>query len=188
MAGRFIVAVAVVLVAAIGKAMIDNGTLISLLGGVACSSSQGSDCGTYRELADDLDRVEREAGAAQDQLTERFDRLETERFGGLESELNQLAGDVDRLKSEPALPDDWADFTSYTWKRDDGEPRPSPVQMIPADEGFCFLTRIEGSFEGDREWAEIVSSSGRWVLNGGPGNALAAHARCWSFPRPTTTP
>ena len=121
-----------------------------------------SPCGTYRDLADELKAVVREAKAASDDLGSRVTALET----------------------RPRFPDDWADVTGdYIWSRDGGEPRPSPVPMISTDEGFCFLTRIEGTFEGDREWAAIASRGGRWVLNGGPGRALAAHARCWKFPK-----
>ena len=154
MIGGLIVAV----VGAFTKAAVDDGTVIRFLGGVPCSSP----CGTYGDLVSDLGAAKEKADTAFVELGERVTTLET----------------------RPRFPDDWAEYTAdYIWKREGGRPRPSPVRMISTDEGFCFLTRVEGTFEGDREWAEIASRNGWWVLNGGPGRPLTAHARCWRFPK-----
>lgn len=141
--GIAVVVVAGLTVAAV-KAMIDDGIVIRLLGGVACSDSQESTCGTHAELVDALSLVKQEAGVAQGQLGAKI--------GELETKVEELETKVGKLEAEPTFPaDDWDNFTNHTWKRDDGEPRPGPEPMIPTDEGFCFLTRIEGSFEGDKE-------------------------------------
>ena len=174
--GIVVVAVAGLTVAAVA-AVINDGTVIRLLGGVACSDSQEFTCGTHSDLVAELDRVKREASGT---------RAEASNARAAQgARIAQLETKVEGLEAEPTFPADWNDLLShYTWSRDRGEPRPDPVQMIPADEGFCFLTRIEGTFEGDKEWADIEYRSGLWVLNGGPGRPLTAHASCWSFPEP----
>ena len=150
-------------VGALVNVLVNDGTVIRLLGGVACRPEP--QCGTYTELKEDLEDA-------------------TEKTKKAETALSGLGERLTALEANPAFPDDWAEFTGdYIWRQDGRGPRPSPQPMIPTDEGFCFLTRIEGTFEGDREWAAIVTRHGQWVLEGGSGRPLAAHARCWKFPQ-----
>ena len=64
------------------------------------------------------------------------------------------------------------------------------TNLIPASEGFCFLTRVSGSFAGNGEWAEVVREDGLWKLrtdsiNGsGAGAWVYADAHCLRYPEP----
>ena len=50
----------------------------------------------------------------------------------------------------------------YTWSQTDNNPKP----MINSNEGVCFLTSIQGKFEGDKERVEVYRQNGQWFLGG----------------------
>lgn len=67
--------------------------------------------------------------------------------------------------------------TTYAWRQGQQE-----VEMIGIDEGFCYLTRITGRFEGDGEFVVIHIRGGSWYLDGGSlQEYVAAKARCWKW-------
>lgn len=67
----------------------------------------------------------------------------------------------------------------YTWRQG------QQVQMLPVEEGLCFLAAVGGNFAGDREVARVEIVDGIWVLSGvdNPGRLIFAEARCWRFPQ-----
>ena len=68
---------------------------------------------------------------------------------------------------------------SYEWELGNGEPR----QMIRADSGFCFLTRVSGQFDGDREQVRVYVDGDFWFLHGqsAQNKHVEAEAHCWIF-------
>ena len=55
--------------------------------------------------------------------------------------------------------------------------------MIAAGAGFCFLTRISGQFDGDREQVRVYIDGDRWYLHGqsAQNKHVEAEAHCWTF-------
>jgi hypothetical protein len=58
--------------------------------------------------------------------------------------------------------------------------RTRSLRMIPAREGFCFLSRIRGYFDGRGERVRIVAEDGHWYLRGAsyPDKDLEIWAQC----------
>jgi hypothetical protein len=71
--------------------------------------------------------------------------------------------------------------TPYVWDQGDG-----PTVMMSAEEGMCFLTGMEGDYQGTGENVRIENDTGYFVLNGtSQQNSVKAWAACvrWSeFP------
>lgn len=54
-----------------------------------------------------------------------------------------------------------------------------PVNLGSASDRFCFLTSIQGKFDGAGEFVRLQISGGQWQLTGGSGQVgVAASARC----------
>ncbi|HEX3998619.1 MAG TPA: hypothetical protein VHX65_08730, partial [Pirellulales bacterium] len=72
-------------------------------------------------------------------------------------------------------------FTEYHWRT--GEP---PVKMLHKDEGICFLSGIEGHFEGGGEEVSVrLADDGYWYLGGRSGqDQLGAAAVGVEWARP----
>ena len=70
----------------------------------------------------------------------------------------------------------------YTWHQNEDN---SVKRMVPTSEGFCFLTRAAGNFNGGGEWLQIDQEDGYWVLRGRGARRefnIQGTARCWRFP------
>ena len=52
-------------------------------------------------------------------------------------------------------------YRIFKWNR--GDP---PIKMIRADEGFCFLSGVGGSFAGGAERVRVYIRDGYWYLEG----------------------
>jgi hypothetical protein len=53
------------------------------------------------------------------------------------------------------------------------------VEMIESNKGFCFLTFVSGSFEGDGEAIFVTIDGGKWILYGrAQQEGIQARARC----------
>ena len=68
----------------------------------------------------------------------------------------------------PCVPDEPGDKaapneTYRTFKWGKGDP---PIEMIRADEGFCFLSGVGGSFAGGGERVRVCIRDGWWYLEG----------------------
>lgn len=56
-------------------------------------------------------------------------------------------------------------------------------QLISVDEGICFITGIQGKFEGNAEHVWIEPVLGHWFLRGTSRQPwVEVSARCWRFP------
>lgn len=79
---------------------------------------------------------------------------------------------IGNMSGEPELID-----RIYSWKQGEDE-----KPMIRTDEGFCYLTRIQGKFEGYGEVVSVHVKGDYWYL-GGKSKQLhvAAEARCWRW-------
>ena len=65
-----------------------------------------------------------------------------------------------------------------------GHPNPPPhtQQMIPVNEGVCFLTDIRGNFNGDLERVYIEDVDGYWHLRAyTKQGGMRVFATCWRF-------
>lgn len=60
------------------------------------------------------------------------------------------------------------------------------VELLSASEGLCYLTRVQGPFDGVGEMAQVTRRGGSWFLqakSGKEGGAgVEAEAACWRFP------
>lgn len=66
----------------------------------------------------------------------------------------------------------------FSWNQGVGERK-----MIRTDEGFCYLTHIQGKFEGHEEAVWINVRGDYWYLSGKSRQRdVAAKARCWKWP------
>lgn len=62
----------------------------------------------------------------------------------------------------------------FTWKQGD-----EPTLMIRERSGACFLTSIQGKFEGDKEKVELYKQNGQWFLGGSSDQSdVGAEANC----------
>ena len=62
----------------------------------------------------------------------------------------------------------------YTWAQ--GQ---SPTPMIKSDEGVCFLTAVQGKFEGSRERVGVYLENSQWFLGGDSAQVdVAGAANC----------
>ena len=104
---------------------------------------------------------------------------------GLKSQVGQLSANAIEIAEEkaaqrlktlakgPTLVD-----RDFSWSQGSSE-----VEMIGQSEGFCYLTRITGKFEGGGEVVSIHVKGGSWYLGGrSKQTGVAAHARCWKWP------
>ena len=83
------------------------------------------------------------------------DPAATERVGQIQSPLLAVTGE-------------------FSWSQ--GQP---PVDMGSSTETFCYLTRIQGDFEGGGESVRIAGRNGRWFLEGSSQQSgIGAGARC----------
>ena len=67
----------------------------------------------------------------------------------------------------------------YTWRKGDPE-----KEMLSVSEGVCYLTRVQGKFEGHGEAVFVTIKGNSWYLHGRANQPLLAKARCWKFPSP----
>jgi hypothetical protein len=82
----------------------------------------------------------------------------------------------------------------YTWKcprkecnYPPGKNLLSPVKMLKADQGICFLTFVQGKFAGAGEAVNVDIRDGYWHLSGtqgAGGGGVTAKARCIGMPPP----
>jgi hypothetical protein len=69
------------------------------------------------------------------------------------------------------------EYQEYGWQRGDGA-----VRMIRKEEGFCYLTRVNGQFAGLGEEARVyIGDDGYWYLSGSAYKPLAATAMSVRF-------
>ncbi len=97
-------------------------------------------------------------------------RLDT----GLKSVLARI-GNVNPAKSGGLSGPAWHSSAVYfvTWNQ--GE---DPVRLIKQTDGFCFLTKVTGHFQGDGESVRLwVDSDGYWYL-GGDSQQAGVSAQC----------
>ena len=97
-------------------------------------------------------------------------RLDT----GLKSVLARI-GNADPAKSGSLSGPAWHSSAVYfvTWNQ--GE---DPVRLIKQTDGFCFLTKVTGHFQGDGESVRLwIDPDGYWYL-GGDSHQLGISAQC----------
>ncbi len=92
---------------------------------------------------------------------------------------NGTTGQMACLRHAPP----WPNNVSQTYRWEQGQP---PVQMIPAQQGVCFLTGIGGDFTGKNEWVAVVRgdlpSNSATVLTGHSNSKYVwAAARCLDY-------
>ncbi len=69
------------------------------------------------------------------------------------------------------------EYQEYQWERGG-----APVRMIRKEEGFCYLTRVNGEFAGMGEQARVyIGDDGYWYLHGTAFKPLAATAMSVRF-------
>ena len=57
-----------------------------------------------------------------------------------------------------------------------------PVRMAPTSHAVCFLTGVQGQFEGGGEWVRVYASGGYWYLGGGSAQRdVQARAICIGY-------
>ncbi len=62
----------------------------------------------------------------------------------------------------------------FTWNQGN-----NPTPMIRERSGACFLTSIQGKFEGDKEKVELYKENGQWFLSGSSDQfGISAEATC----------
>jgi hypothetical protein len=87
-----------------------------------------------------------------------------------------VAGDIKPSDQGSLLTGMLAYTDEYVWQ--EGDP---PVKMVNSNDGFCFLTGVEGDFFSPSEWVEIyLETDNFWYLRGGSsgGRGVKAWARC----------
>lgn len=62
----------------------------------------------------------------------------------------------------------------FTWNQGN-----NPTPMIRTRIGVCFLTSVQGKFEGDKEKVELYIENGQWFLSGSSGQfGVSGEANC----------
>jgi hypothetical protein len=46
-----------------------------------------------------------------------------------------------------------------------GDTQKSSDDMMPRDDYFCYLTKVQGEFDGGAEWAKVQARNGTWYLD-----------------------
>lgn len=109
-----------------------------------------------------------------DELKSRVDALNPDAINeAVENAISRL----EALTRNPTL--DEREF--HIWADKNKSPE---KEMIGQDEGFCYLTKVTGDFEGGGEDVRIVIKGGSWylVVKSGQQNGIGASARCWKWP------
>lgn len=96
--------------------------------------------------------------------------------------LGRLAERVDALDAWRNSFPDGSSVTEFRMEvPNDGQT--DTVEMIPEENGICYLTHIQGGFQGAGERVWIERSAGRWTLNASTlrPQGLIVAANCWEF-------
>ena len=68
----------------------------------------------------------------------------------------------------------------FTWNQDAGDTDPTP--MYGQDQGVCFLTAVQGKFEGDGESLNVYLQNRQWFLGGQSGTfGVGGKATCLAW-------
>ncbi|MDE0225882.1 MAG: hypothetical protein OXP28_12200 [Gammaproteobacteria bacterium] len=92
--------------------------------------------------------------------------------------LQAQVAELDALREQDA----WAAFSKEYTLTVNSDSESDSMEMIPLDEGACFITKIDGPLQGRGERVAVSDIGGRWVLNVATDRQLSVGARCWRFP------